>query len=90
MFQPGEINQMERELCAHLEYNLHVTQDQLAVLEEYLRAQRFTFVSNPAGAQMPETPGPRQLSSSRAVLRTTLGLLQCHPCFPVHVSSRMG
>jgi hypothetical protein len=50
MFQPAEINQMERELCTHLEYNLHVTQEQLAVLESYLQAQRLTCVSNTAPA----------------------------------------
>lgn len=78
MFQPGEMNQMERELCAHLEYNLHVTQNQLAVLESYLRTQRFTFASNTAGTHLAATPGHRQLSSSRAALSTTLCLLQCH------------
>lgn len=106
MLQPGEINQMKRELCAHLEYNLHVTQDQLAVLESYMHAQKPTVVPRIAGAQLPKTSEHRQVSSSRAALGTTLCPLQCHPynccpspqataksngaCFSGHVVSSIG
>lgn len=41
----AEISQRECELCADLEYNLQY-QDQLAVLEDYLPAQRLTIVYN--------------------------------------------
>jgi hypothetical protein len=39
MFRLEEINRMELELCKYLEYNLHVTGDQVAELEARIRAE---------------------------------------------------
>lgn len=40
MFQPKQVNQMERELCGYLAYNLHVTASQIADFQEAIRTDR--------------------------------------------------